>query len=200
MEERELLTSTLKKEKKVRQEIKKNPSRSVIFQPLLFVGEKYNQKLLKLPQENRVKNINFIDFSKIGAAEKNDGHWIEKEIKRVCGKYSKNEEFPLLCLLNLNEISGTVLEKALLPFFDYYQNTQHQDLDLSSFILITTSSTPQLEKISPPLLSRLKCVNQNQAELSKTFLDRHFNLVLIGSILLLLILLLLIFLPKKITS
>ncbi|MCE8162613.1 MAG: hypothetical protein I3273_02445 [Candidatus Moeniiplasma glomeromycotorum] len=197
MPERELLINTIKREKKVRQEIKKNSSRSVIFQPLLFVGEKYNQELLELAQERGEIHASFIDFSKIGAAEKDDGHWIEKELKQVYENRNNNEEFSLLCFLNLNEIGGTVLEKALLPFFDFHQNTQHQDLDLSSFILVATSSTPQLGKLSPPLVSRLKCVNQEEVELSKTFFERRFGLILTGSIFLALVLLLLTFCWKS---
>ena len=72
MKERELLINTLKKEKKVRQEIKENSPRSVIFQPLFFAGSSYNQELTKLAQERHEK-ISFIDFSKIGTSEKNSG-------------------------------------------------------------------------------------------------------------------------------
>lgn len=73
MGERELLINTLKKEIQVRKEVKNHPQSSVIFQPLIFFGSKYNQELVRLAQENNEIDINFIDFGKIGNSEKSSG-------------------------------------------------------------------------------------------------------------------------------
>ncbi|CAG8761450.1 1956_t:CDS:1, partial [Ambispora leptoticha] len=49
----------------------------------------------------------------------------------------------------------SVLEKALLPVFDPAQNTSlPQEVNLSQFILVATSSSKEVGKIPSPFMSR----------------------------------------------
>ncbi|MEG7978585.1 MAG: hypothetical protein NY202_01330 [Mollicutes bacterium UO1] len=79
---------------------------------------------------------------------------------------------------NIEKIrSGSSLEKALLPIFDPYQNTKlfSEEINLSDYILLTTSSTQDMGQLSAPLTSRLDCINVATAEPTKFFLDKYFS-------------------------
>ncbi|CAG8497756.1 29283_t:CDS:2 [Gigaspora margarita] len=56
------------------------------------------------------------------------------------------------------------LEQSLLPVFDHQQNTElfSDKIDLSNYILIATSATPDISQLSPPLVSRLECINHGK--------------------------------------
>jgi hypothetical protein len=87
------------------------------------------------------------------------------------------------------------LEKALLPIFDHQQNSElfNENIDLSNFILVATSSTRDMGKLSLPLTSRLECANVATTQPRQFFLDKYFSWVLTGSLLLILALFLVIF-------
>ncbi|CAG8594221.1 10648_t:CDS:10 [Ambispora gerdemannii] len=77
---------------------------------------------------------------------------------------------------------GSALEQSLLPIFDPQQNTElfseKEKVDLSKYILIATSSTRDMGKLSVPLTSRLECVNVDTAKPRQFFLDKHFSWIL----------------------
>ncbi|WP_147409928.1 hypothetical protein [endosymbiont GvMRE of Glomus versiforme] len=87
------------------------------------------------------------------------------------------------------------MEESLLPVFDSQQNDKlfDEEVDLSRFILIATTSTRETEKLSDPLLSRLDWVNADTAQTKQFFLDKYYYwffipLVLINLILVILLL------------
>ncbi|CAG8654447.1 8268_t:CDS:2, partial [Ambispora gerdemannii] len=73
--------------------------------------------------------------------------------------------------------SGSALEKALLPIFDPYQNTKlfSEEINLSDYILLATSSTRDMGQLSAPLTNRLDCINVETAEPKKFFLDNCYR-------------------------
>ena len=125
-------------------------------------------------------NGNVIDFSQVG---KEEGDFIEKKITEIYNN-TKNKQlvekgdYPVIWFKNIEKIkSGSALENSLLPVFDPEQNTRlfNQSLDLSQYVLIATSSTRDMGQLPPPLTSRLDCVNVQEAEPKKFFLDKYFN-------------------------
>ncbi|CAG8439733.1 2071_t:CDS:2, partial [Cetraspora pellucida] len=69
------------------------------------------------------------------------------------------------------------LEHSLLPIFDHQQNTKlfGEEIDLSNYTLIATSSTRDMGQLSLPLVSRLECVNVDTVQPKKFFLDKYFE-------------------------
>jgi len=196
------LLTTLEKEKIVRQKkLEKDKDNIKNYSwVLFFAGEEFNQELAG-NQEIQPK-INLIDFAKAGGKE---GKWIEEKIKEFCNKTENKQliekkEYPIIWFKNIEKIkSGSSLEKALLPIFDPYQNTKSfsEEINLSDYILLATSSTRDMGQLSAPLTNRLDCINVETAEPKKFFLDKYFNWILAGSILLIITLLLVIFWPSK---
>lgn len=166
---------------------------------LFFAGEEFNQELDK--NERRDK-INLIDFEK----ESNQaGVWVEEEIKKICSK-DKNKQliekkdFPIIWFKNLEKIpSGSELEKALLPIFDHQQNTDlfGEEVSLEKYILVATSSTRDMDKLSLPLTSRLECVNVETAQVRQFFLDKYFNFLLVSAVFFVVVLLAYLFWPSR---
>ena len=196
------LLTTLEKEKIVRQKkLEKDKDNIKNYSwVLFFAGEEFNQELAG-NQEIQPK-INLIDFAEAGGKE---GKWIEEKIKEFCNKTENKQliekkEYPIIWFKNIEKIkSGSSLEKALLPIFDPYQNTKSfsEEINLSDYILLATSSTRDMGQLSAPLTNRLDCINVETAEPKKFFLDKYFNWILAGSILLIITLLLVIFWPNK---
>jgi ATP-dependent Lon protease len=126
---------------------------------------------------------------------------VEKEIKEIYNKSNNNQlinsgEYPIIWFKNIEKIiSDFELEQSLLPIFDPQQNTKlfGDQTNLSNFILIATSSTRDMGKLSPPLTSRLDCINVATAKPRQFFLDKYFVPISIGSIVLIFALLLVIF-------
>jgi len=108
---------------------------------------------------------------------------MEEKIKEICNNAENKrliaeKKFPIIWFKNLEKIpSGSELEKALLPIFDHQQNTKlfKEEIDLSQYLLIATSSTRDMGKLSAPLTSRLECVNAETAKPKQFFLDKYFN-------------------------
>jgi len=196
------LLTTLEKEKIVRQKKLEKDKDNIKNNSwvLFFAGEEFNQELAG-NQEIQPK-INLIDFAEAGGKE---GKWIEEKIKEFCNKTENKQliekkEYPIIWFKNIEKIkSGSSLEKALLPIFDPYQNTKSfsEEINLSDYILLATSSTRDMGQLSAPLTNRLDCINVETAEPKKFFLDKYFNWILAGSILLIITLLLVIFWPSK---
>jgi hypothetical protein len=80
--------------------------------------------------------------------------------------------------------SGSELEKALLPIFDHQQNNDlfGEEISLENYILIATSSTRDMGKLSLPLTSRLECINVETAQTRQFFLDKYFSFLLAGTV------------------
>jgi len=146
---------------------------------------------------------NIIDFEKENSRE---GAWVEEKIKEI---YNANEnkrlidkkEFPVIWFKNIEKISnGSELEKALLPIFDHQQNTElfndNDRVDLSNYILVATSSTRDMGKLSPPLTSRLECINAKTAQPQQFFLDKYFSFLLGGTVFFVISLLAYLFWPR----
>jgi len=98
---------------------------------------------------------------------------------------------PLILFKNIDKITNKDLEEALLPIFDPKQNTDlfgNDKIDLSRFILVATTSTSDLGKISNHLISRLEILNVESAQPKKFFLDKYFKVVLTVSLLVILLL------------
>lgn len=193
------LLATLEKEKEIRKRVKENVELTKNFSWIpFFAGEEFNQQLAKMSG----KKINLIDFSQVGNQDKK---WLEQRIKEIYQvsenqQLVKNKEYPIIWFKNIEKIeSGSQLESALLPVFDPQQNTQlfNEKINLANYILVATSSTRSIEKLSPPLTSRLDCINVKTAEPKKFFLDKHYKLILFSSILFILVISLLIFWPNK---
>ncbi|CAG8453585.1 10953_t:CDS:2 [Ambispora leptoticha] len=107
---------------------------------------------------------------------------IEKSLQKICGGEIKNiipeeiiKKLPKFIResgirqteKNIEKVKGgSAVENSLLPVFDPQQNTKlfNQDLDLSKYILIATSSTRDMGQLSSPLISRLDCVNVKTIE------------------------------------
>lgn len=91
--------------------------------------------------------------------------------------------------------SGSELEKALLPIFDHQQNTDlfGEKVSLENYILIATSSTRDMGKLSLPLTSRLECINVKTAQTRQFFLDKYFISLLVGTVFSIVILLVYLF-------
>ena len=201
---KELLLKTIEVKEKARKKISskdKNNKKNFSWVSY-FAGEEYNQELTQNHELQKKINGNVIDFSQVG---KEEGDFIEKKITKIYNN-SKNKQLvekgdcPVIWFKNIEKIkSGSALENALLPVFDPEQNTRlfNQNLDLSQYILIATSSTRDMGQLPPPLTSRLDCVNVQEAEPKKFFLDKYFNWILAGSVLLTVILLAIIFWPNK---
>lgn len=164
---------------------------------LFFAGEEFNQEL----SQNQEK-IKLIDFSE---TESKKGEWIEEKIREIYDdsenkKLIEEKIFPIIWFKNIEKIkSSSALEQSLLPVFDPQQNTKlfNEEVDLSNYILIATSSTRDMGQLSAPLTSRLGCVNVETAKPQQFFLDKHFTSILIGSFFLIFVLLLIIFWPIK---
>jgi len=194
MDSKTLLVNTLNNENKVKQKTTKGFS-WVLF----FAGEEFNQELKK--NENQ-KKIELIDFEKENHRE---GIWIEEKIKDICGNNEneqliKENKFPIIWFKNLEKIpSGSELEKALLPVFDHQQNNKlfNDKIDLSNYILVATSATRDMGKLSLPLTSRLECINVKTAQTRQFFLDKYFSFLLVGTVFSIVILLVYLFWPNK---
>jgi hypothetical protein len=179
MDSKALLDRTLTNENTIREQTTKNFS-WVLF----FAGEEFNQELAK---DGKVLANNTIDFGKEGSRE---GAWIEKKIKEICNtdenkRLIDERKFPIIWFKNLEKIpSGSELEKALLPIFDHQQNTDlfGEKISLKDYILVATSSTRDMGKLSPPLTSRLECINVETAQPQQFFLDKYFNFLLGGTV------------------
>lgn len=197
----ELLEKILKEERKTRQKkIKeKDPNNVKDFSWVrFFTGEEFNQALA---QNQTIPKKNIIDFDQVRNKE---GKFIENKIKEIENdaenkQLINNNQFPIIWFKNLEKISsGSAIEKTLLPVFDPQQNTQlfSEKLDLSNYILIATSSTRDIGQLSPPLISRLDCVNVETAKPKQFFLDKYFYPILIASLFTFLILILLLIYPS----
>jgi len=194
MDSKTLLTKKLDNENKVRQRNTKGFS-WVLF----FAGEEFNQELAKNESQRKIETI---DFEK----ESNQaGVWIENEIKRICkdGENTRlitEKKYPIIWFKNLEKIpSGSELEKALLPIFDHQQNNDlfGEEISLENYILIATSSTRDMGKLSLPLTSRLECINVETAQTRQFFLDKYFSFLLAGTVFSIGILLVYLFWPNK---
>jgi hypothetical protein len=194
MNSKTLLDRTLRNENTIRRENVKNFS-WVLF----FAGEEFNQELAK---NNEVLASNTIDFEKESVRE---GVWIEKRIKEICSTDENKElieekKFPVIWFKNIEKIvNGSEIEKALLPIFDHQQNTDlfGEKISLKDYILVATSSTRDMGKLSPPLTSRLECINVETAQPQQFFLDKYFNFLLGGTVFFVASLLAYLFWPKR---
>lgn len=197
-----LLKATLEKEKIIRNKIKEgdeNAIKNFSWVPF-FAGEEFNQ-ILATDQDIKNK-ANLIDF---GQTENKNKEWLEKEIKRIYNNDNNkqlinNNDYPIIWFKNIEKISSdSQLEQSLLPIFDPQQNTKlfDDETNLSSFILIATSSTRDMGQLSLPLTSRLDCINVETAKPRQFFLDKYFTSILVGSVFLVIILGLLAFLPNR---
>ena len=147
----------------------------------------------KLEQDNLTREENIINFRQ----ENNSSpQFLEDKIKKIC-EYSHDQQdiFPILLFKNIDLITNKNLAEALLPIFDPQQNTElfGGTINLSKFILVATTSTPDIGKISNHLISRLNFINVDTAQPKRFFLDNHYGTFLIISILLSLLLSALIF-------
>lgn len=196
----DLLSTTLEKEKKIRKKkVKKDKDSIKDFSwVLFFAGEEFNQELT----QNQETKDNTIDFDQLVSDQ---GEIVEKKIREICDsaknkQLTDNGEYPIIWFKNIEKIkSNSPLEKSLLPVFDPQQNTElfSDKIDLSKFILVATSSTNNMGKLSSPLTSRLDCINVSSAKPKEFFFNKHFNWVLTGSIILICLLSLLIFWPSE---
>lgn len=194
MDSKTLLVKTLDNENKVKQKTTKGFS-WVLF----FAGEEFNQEL---DENERGDKINLIDFEK----ESNQkGVWIEEKIKKIFGSEENKrliaeKKNPIIWFKNIEKIlSGSELEKKLLPIFDHQQNTDlfGKKISLKDYILIATSSTRDMGKLSLPLTSRLECINVETAQVRQFFLDKYFISLLVGTVFSIVVLLVYLFWPNK---
>ena len=133
----------------------KTPRLKDFSQTYLFAANDYNQEL-----EQRKDQINLIDFN---LHYNESSEFVERKIKEIYNN-SQNQklievgDFPIICFKNIEKVGqNQALEESLLPIFDSQQNDKlfNEEVDLSKFILIATTSTYETEKLSGPLLSHL---------------------------------------------
>ncbi|RHZ36639.1 hypothetical protein [endosymbiont GvMRE of Glomus versiforme] len=144
---------------------KKDPKIKDFSNVNLLAGEEHNQELNQLKSQ-----INLIDFNQ---HKHENSEFIERKIKEIYNNPQNKElvekgEFPVICFKNIEKIGkNQALEESLLPVFDSQQNDKlfDEEVDLSRFILIATTSTRETEKLSDPLLSRLDWVNADTVSL-----------------------------------
>lgn len=201
--ELEELKEVLKKIGTNKLTIKQNQNQHHDFSEVnLLAGEEHNQELTELKNQTNIwEMFNLIDFNQ---HSHESPEFIERRIKEIYNEpVNKNliekGEFPIICFKNIEKIGkNQALEEALLPVFDKQQNAKlfNKEVDLSKFILISTTSTYETEKLSDPLLSRLNWVNADTAQPKKFFLDKYYYWFLAPSLLINLILLVLLLLPK----
>jgi hypothetical protein len=134
------------------------------------------------------------------------GKRLKTKIREICynaknQQLISNNEYPIIWFKNIEKIkNNSRLEKSLLSVFDPQQNMKlfgDDKIDLSKFILISTSSINNMGELSLPLISRLDCINVETAEPKTFFLDKYYDWVLFGSIFLITFLLTIIFWPNK---
>ncbi|WNE41229.1 MAG: hypothetical protein mread185_000686 [Mycoplasmataceae bacterium] len=167
-----------------------------------FAGEDYNEDLSQNQELKAKIGNNIIDFEQL---ESEKGDLIKQRITEICNDSKNNQlikkgEYPIIWFKNVEKIkSKSNLESALLPIFDNQQNSKlfGQDLDLSKYILLATSSTKNIGKLSSPLTSRLDCINVKTAEPRSFFLDKNYGSVLVGSLVLVIFLLITLFWPNE---
>ena len=123
--------------------------------------------------------INFIDFN----LHHNEApEFIERKVKEIYNlpqnqKFIEAGSFPIICFKNVEKVEHNQnLEEALLPVFDRQQNSElfHGEVNLSNFIILTTTSTPQIGSLSDPLISRLDVVNVDTVQTKQFFLDKYY--------------------------
>lgn len=192
-----LLEKIFKQERQVKQKVQADGISKNSSWVLFFAGAEFNQEL----EKQAIPEKNIIDFAKFGSEK---GEWIATKIKEI-HQDNKNQQlvaekkFPIIWFKNIEKIASQELEQSLLPVFDHQQNTKlfSEKIDLSNYILIATSSTHDISQLPPPLASRLECINVETAQPKKFFLDKYFNWLLAGSLVLIIVLGLLIFWPSK---
>lgn len=180
MNDKEILipVDKLKKAIELEREVrnKKNVNVKNFSWVLFFGGGEYNSLANSEELNGYTKTV--IDFE---GKEIEGGDFVKTKIKEIKG----DENYPIIWFKNLDKIkTGSALENSLLPIFDPQQNTNLLDegIDLSKFILIATSSTNDMGQLSPPLTSRLDCVNVGETKPRQFFLDKYFGIILIISI------------------
>jgi len=104
---------------------------------------------------------------------------VENKIKEIVNSSAnkqliEQEKFPIIWFKNIDKIANkSPLQKSLLAVFDPAQNTtlsiKGEIINLSQFILITTSSTRDTGQLSNPLMSRLDCINVETAKPKEFF-------------------------------
>lgn len=171
------------------------------FSPVyLLAGEEYNQELACGFQGT----INLLDFAQLN---QESPQFLEKKIKEIYQnslnqKLINQGDFPVIVFKNIEKIKNSALEESLLPIFDPHQNSQlfNQEVDLSQFILLATTSSYQIEQISDPLISRLELVNVETAQSKRLFLDKYYPYFLGFLLLANLVLGLLLIFPKLVRN
>ena len=145
----------------------------------LFAGNEFNQELEQLTQKELKNQVSFVDFD-IHNSE--NPEFIEKKVKEIYNnpqnqKLIEEGGFPIICFKNIEKIERNQnLEEALLTVFDKQQNSElfHGEVNLSNFIILTTTSTPQIGSLSDPLISRLDVVNVDTVQTKQFFLDKYY--------------------------
>jgi hypothetical protein len=159
----------------------------------LFAGNEFNQELEQLAQHELKDQINFIDFN---LHYNETPEFIERKVKEIYNipqnqKLIEAGDFPIICFKNVEKVERNQnLEEALLPVFDKQQNAElfHGKVNLSNFIILTTTSTSQIGNLSDPLISRLDVVNVDTVQTKQFFLDKYYYWFLVPSILINLVL------------
>jgi hypothetical protein len=145
----------------------------------LFAGSEFNNELEQLSQHELKNQINFIDFNLF---YNEAPEFIERKIKEIYNipqnqKLIEVGNFPIICFKNVEKVERNQnLEEALLPVFDKQQNSElfHGEVNLSNFIILATTSTPQIGNLSDPLISRLDVVNVDTVQTKQFFLDKYY--------------------------
>ena len=199
-----LLPKTLERKKIAKAKIASGEGLENSSWVLFFAGQEFNEELEKEGQNINKENI--IDFEKL---ESNQGEIVEESIRKICYNDKNKQlifsgEYPIIWFKNIEKIkNNSRLEKSLLSVFDPQQNMKlfgDDKINLSKFILISTSSINNMGELSLPLISRLDCINVDTTKPKTFFLDKYYNWLIFTSIFLIFFLSIVIFWPNKETA
>jgi hypothetical protein len=132
-----------------------------------------------LTQKELKNQVSLVDFN----LHYNEApEFIERKVREIYNmpqnqKLIEAGDFPIICFKNVEKVERNQnLEEALLPVFDKQQNSElfHGEVNLSNFIILTTTSTPKVGELSDPLISRLDIVNVDTVQTKQFFLDKYY--------------------------